>query len=227
MSRRLTAAWMASLLVAGTASAEEAKELGALLRKAGALKSYTFTIEEKSGGRAGRPVEGKYQAGKPVYFKAEKIEFYKNGKVLVYLDAGHWQRSRTGRLSDPLRILGASAGVRRVAALPHEGLAVLAKGLTGVKKAAGKEKGTTVYTGTLTRAALDKWAPTEVRSVARSGTARIEVAKGRVVRCAVALRLKGRRGDAEVAGALTISVALGGVGSTRVEVPAAARKALE
>jgi hypothetical protein len=227
MIRRLFGVCVAGLLAAGGVAADDAKDLQALLRKAGALKSYTFTVDEKPGASAGRPVQGKYQAGQPVYFKVGKIEFFRKGEALAYKDGERWQRSRTGRLSDPLRILGASARVRRISALPHEGLAALAGGLTGVKKAAGKDKGTTVYTGALTAAALKKWAPTEVRSVARSGTAQVSVAKGRVVRCAVTLRLKGRRGDVEVDGTSTITVELSDAGATKVAVPAAARKALE
>jgi hypothetical protein len=225
MTGRRTAACLAGLLVAVGAAADDARDLDALLRKAGALKSYTFTVDHKPA--AGKPVQGKYQAGKPVYFKAEGIEFYRKGDALVYKDAGRWQRSRTGRLSDPLRILGASARVRRLTALPHEGLAALAGGLTAVKKAAGKDKGTTVYTGTLTPGALKKWVPAEDRGVARSGTARVSVARGRVVGCAVTLRLKGRRGDAEVDGTSTLSVELSDAGSTKVDVPADARKALK
>jgi hypothetical protein len=216
----------AALLGVGWAATEEGKELQALARKAGALKSYTFTVEQKPGPGAGRPVEGKYQAGQPTSFTAEGIAFYRKGDVLVYHDGGRWQRSRTGRLSDPLRILGAAARVRGVALLPHEELARLPGDLSAVKRAPGKA-GATLYTGTLTAAALKRWAPTPVRSVVREGTVRVWAAGGRIVRYAVTLRLKGRLGDAEVDGSSTRTVELRRLNTTRVEVPAPARKALE
>jgi hypothetical protein len=218
---------MTVVLIARGAEADEVKELTALARKAGAAKSYTFTVEQKPGPGAGRPVEGKYESGQPVYFKVEKIELFRKGEALAYQDAGGWHRSRTGRLSDPLRVLGATARVRGVRTLPHEELAGLGGDLQKVTKTAGKDKGTTVYRGTLTAAALKKWAPTEVRAVANEGTVEVWVARGNVVRYTVALRLKGRLGGAEVDGTSTRTVELRDIGSTKVSVPAAARKALE
>jgi hypothetical protein len=198
-----------------------------LARKAGAWKSYAFVVDEKPGPAGAPPLEGQYQAGRPAYFKADGVEFYRKGDALAYRDAGRWRRARTGTLSDPLRILGASARVRRVAALPHEELAGLARDLTAVREAAGKGKGDTGYAGALTAAALRRWAPTEVRAVAREGSVRVWASGGDVVRYAVTLRLKGRLGDAEVDGTSTRTVELRSVGSTRVDVPAAARQALE
>jgi hypothetical protein len=224
MIGRWSVVGLAGLFLVGAAAGQE-MELQALAGKAGAWKSYAFTIDQKPG--PGKPVEGKHQAGQPTWFKADGIEFYRKGTALVYLDGGRWQRSRTGTLSDPLHILGPASRIRRVTALPNEELPGLVKDLTDVKKADGKEKGSTVYTGKLTAAGLKEWAPTESRSVAREGTIWVESVGGKVVRYSVSFRLKGRRGDAEVDGKLTRTVQLRGAGSTRVEVPAAARKALE
>lgn len=225
MARRLIAVWMAGVVAVTAVAAADDKELEMLAGKAGALKSYTFTVDQQPGD--GRAVEGKYQAGQPVYFKADGLEFYRDGDVLVYQDGGRWQRTRTGTLSDPLRILAPSARVRKVATLPHEELARLAGDLTDVKKTAGKQKGTTLYTGTLTAAALKKWAATEVRSVVQEGTVKVSVADGQVTRYTVSLRLKGRLGNAEVDGTSERTVEVRDVGSTKVDVPAPARKALE
>jgi hypothetical protein len=227
MIRRLTALGLAGLLLAGVAVAGDEKDLAALAGKAATWKGYAFTVEQTPGPAAGKPLEGAYQAGQPVRFKADGIEFYRQGQTLVYQDGGRWQKSRTGTLSDPLRILGPSARVRAVAVLPHEELASLAGDLADVKKLPGEEQGATVYTGKLTAKALQKWAPPEVRSVAREGTVRVWASNGEVVRYAVTLRLEGRLGNAEVNGTSTRTVSLRGVGSTKVEVPDAARKALE
>src|SRR5262245_23129898 len=196
MTDRLLVALMANLLLAAGARAEENKDLAALAKSAGGWKSYGFVVDQKPG--TGKPVEGKYQDGQPTWFKAEGIEFYRKDKVLIYQDAGRWQRTKTGVESDPLRILGASARVRSVLALPHEELAGLAADLTDVKKTAGKEKDTTIYTGTLTPAALKKWAPTEVRDVTREGSVEVVATGDKVTRYTVTLRLKGRLGNAEI-----------------------------
>src|SRR5262245_60013515 len=150
MTNRLLVACMANLLLAAGAGAEENKDLAALAKGAGGWKSYGFEVDQKPS--AGRPVEGKDQQGQPTWIKAYGIEFPHKDKLLSYRDAGRWPRTQTGGESVPLRILGASARVRSVLALPHEELAGLAADLTDVKKTAGKEKDTTVYTGTLTPA---------------------------------------------------------------------------
>src|SRR5438105_1600315 len=110
MTNRLLVVFVAVLLLAASVGAEENKDLAALARGAGDWKSYTFVVDQKPG--AGKPVEGKHQDGQPTWFKAEGIEFYRKGNMLIYQDAGRWQRTKTGVESDPLRILGASARVR-------------------------------------------------------------------------------------------------------------------
>jgi hypothetical protein len=224
MSYRWPLLGAACFLLAGPPAFADnaAKELAGAARKAGKITSDAFQLKE---GSAARPVRGKYQKGQPLYLEADTIPFYLKGDVLVYEDAGKWQRSRTGRLSDPLRILGASAKVRRVT-LPHEELAGLAKDLKDIKKAAA-EKGATLYTGELKDEAVKKWAPSEDRGVTRGGTVRVWVRGGIVIKYEVRLRLKGRRGDAQVDGSAERAVEMSAVGATKVNPPAAARKALE
>src|SRR5437763_1184925 len=109
------------LLAAGFAPGPDRAErdLAAALRQAAALESYDFTVAERPGVGAGDAVECKYRKGQPLSCKADGIAFYRQGDTLVYERGGRWQRTRQGTLSDPLRILGASAKVRRVR-LPHE-----------------------------------------------------------------------------------------------------------
>src|SRR5262249_10414824 len=155
--------------------------------------SYAFTVEE---GRA--TVEGKYQKGRPAWFKADRVEFFQQGKALAYKQGEKWQKSKTGVESDPLIVLSASAKVRE-ARLPHEELAAFEKHLTNVTRA--EEKKQTVYAGDLTAAGARALAKPADRDVARGGTAKVWVdGKGRVVKYQVTIELKGRRGNADVDG---------------------------
>ena len=172
-------------------------------------------------------MEGKYDKGQPAYYTADKIEFYKKGNVLVYKDAGKWQRSKTGIESDPLRVLGAVAKVRG-AALPHDELPQLVKALKGVKKATVGADGTKVYIGTLDEEGAKKLAPESLRSVARDGQARLWVgADGLVQKYSLAIKVQGTLGNLEIDGQVLHSVTLSDRGKTRFEVPEEAKKALQ
>jgi hypothetical protein len=210
----------------GSAGAAEPpkKDLAEAVSKAARMKSYSFHVEEGKGAARAR-VQGQYQAGQPLALGADGVSFYRKGDALAYLDGGIWHRSRTGTLSDPLRILGPSAKVRRVVP-PHEELARLPKEVAKVERAAGKEKGTVVYTCLLTKDGAKAWAPTESRAVAQEGTVRVWVKDGVVVKYDVTLRLRGRLGDAEVKGTSTRTVEVRDVGKTKVDPPPLARKAL-
>jgi hypothetical protein len=221
----------ASLFSADQGGADKADnpdpKLTAAIRKTVDLRNYSFTITENPGQGAGGKFQGKYQKGQPVAFTADNIEFYRQGNTLVYKDAGLWQRSKTGIQSDPLRILVGAAKVRS-ARLPHEDLAELSKHVQWDKKVEAGAEGTRVYAGTLDAAAARKMAPTAFQSVATGGQVKILVAgDGLVTHYALTLRLQGRLGNAEVNGAATRSVTFSELGSARVQVPDAARKALE
>jgi len=208
--------------LAGRAAAAEPADA---LKAATAAASYAFKVEQQSG--APGAVEAKYQKGQPLWCKADNIELFKKGDALVYRDGDKWMRSKRGITSDPLRVLGAVARASTLR-LPHEELAAVAKGVKGGWKAAGKEDGCTVYAADLTPEAARQLAPTAQQSVARGGTARLCInSDGKLVKYTLAIRLEGRLGNADVDGTAPRTVTLSGVGSTRVEVPVAARKALE
>lgn len=184
--------------------------------------SYRFTQQD---GMVKSAVEVKYQKDSPLYCKADGIEFFRKADVLVYKQGDTWQRTRTGTLSDPLRILAASAKVRAVR-LPHEELAVVGAALTNIKKTA--TKGEILLSGDLGEEAAKKLARTEDRGNARSGAAKLWLdAEGRLTKYEIAIRILGKRGNAEVDGTVTKTVTLAGVGATKLEVPAAVKKALE
>jgi hypothetical protein len=197
------------------------------IEKDAALQQYTFQIDEKPGKGAGSGVEGTYQKGQPVYLKADKISYFKAGDVLVYKQGETWKRSKRGTESDPLTVLGAVAKVN-AARLPHEEFAGLEKLLTGIKKGDKMEDGCAVYSADLTEEGAKQLAPVESKGVARSGTLRAWInADGLIVKYVVSIRLKGKRGNAEVDGTAEKTVRLADLGSAKVEVPEGAKKALE
>jgi hypothetical protein len=196
-------------------------------RKTAALRGYAFKIEGDGLGGRGVLVEGKHEKGQPAFFIADRIEFGRKGEVLVYKDAGKWQRTKTGIQSDPLRILGASAKVRE-ARLPHEELSDLVKALKGARQGERKVEGFTVYTGTFDEDGARKLTPVGLRSVARSGEAKLWVSgDGDVQKYTFTIRLQGNIGSVEVDGHMKRTVTLTDRGTARVELPDEAKKALE
>jgi hypothetical protein len=194
----------------------DADDLRDAARKTAEQPGFSFTVKDGPG----KPLTGAWQKGKPLSVLADGVPFMRKGDVLVYKDAGKWQKTRTGTLSDPLRILGPSARVRTLVP-PNEELARLAKAAKDVKK----EKGG--YTVTLTEEASKAWVPPSERGVAKGGTVRVRVAGGMVTGYEVKVRLSGKRGDAEVKGEMTRTVELKDVGKAKVDVPAEAGKLLE
>jgi hypothetical protein len=208
-------------VLAALALAAEDDVLVKVLRAASKADSYAFTVQQ-SGDSA---VEGKYQKDRPTSFTADRIDFFRKGDALVYKQGGTWQKTKAGTQSDPLAILAASAKVRS-ARLPHEDLADLAKHLKNVQKV--QEKARTGYRAELTEDGARALAKRADRELARDGTARVWLdGEGRLARYEVTIRLKGRRGNAEVDGEATRTVTIKDVDATRVDVPDEVRKLLE
>src|SRR4051812_34201267 len=212
---------MSHLLLALSLTLGADDELAKVLQPVVAAECYSFTVKDGPGAE----VAGTYQKNSPLHFRADRVEFFRQGDVLVYRQGDDWQRTRTGTLSDPLPVLAASARVK-AARPPHEELPRVASGLTDVRKTAGPD-GTT-YTGILPERAARELARGEDRDLARGGTVTVRVdAKGRVTGYDVSIQVKGRRGDADVDGTVARTVTVKDVGTAKVEVPAAAKKALE
>jgi hypothetical protein len=192
------------------------------LQSLAAAGNYRFTVSD--GGTA-TPVEGKYQKGEPLALKADRIDFFRKADVLVYLYNGSWQRTRTGTVSDPLIILGASAKARAVRT-PHEELTQIVKLMRAPFRT--DAKGQIIFTADLTEAAAKDLARTEDRDLARGGNVEFRLDdQGRVNKYELYITIKGRRGNADVDGKVTKIVTFGDIGETKVDVPAAARKVLE
>ena len=186
---KLTIAIVALTLLASNIHAgdELAKAVDAISK----AESCTFAVQRGPGDA----VDCKYQKGQPLHVVADKIEFYRQADILVYKQGDVWMRTRTGTLSDPLRILGASAKVRAVE-LPNDELTVLAKSLAQAKQAVDKS-----WTLTLDADAARILAPIEDRDLAKSATARLWLdADGKLTKYEIAVRVMGRRGNAEVDG---------------------------
>jgi hypothetical protein len=208
---------LALIVLSLVASAGRAGEdLGKKLDAVRGAESYSFSVRDNTG----PGVDARYQKGQPLFCKADGIEFYRKAEVLVYKQGDNWQRTRTGTLSDPLRILGASAKVRAVR-LPHEELAILGKALTTVKNAEG------IVTGEFNMDAAKKLARTEDADLARGGSAKLWLdKKGGLVKYTINIRVQGKRGNADVDGVMTRTVTIADVGTAKVEIPAGAKKAL-
>src|SRR5215510_12232499 len=148
-------ALLLALILPAAACADDAADLRAGLSKTASTSSHGFVATDGPG----KPLVGVWQKDSPLSVTADGIPFFKKGDKLVYQDAGKWQRTRTGTLSDPLRILGPSARVRTLVP-PQEELTRLAKEAKTVKK---EKDG---YTVTLTDEVSRAWVPPSERSVA-------------------------------------------------------------
>ena len=219
------------LLTGAGQGGEDKADLGKALEKVSstfaALKGYTFQIDERPGQGSGGMFQGKYEQGKPIFFLADKIEFFKKNETLAYKDTDKWERSRTGTLSDPLRILGAAAKVRG-ARLPHDEILELTKNIKQVKKIQDEKAKSTIFAGELEQAGARKLVPKSFEGVAQKGQAKIWVGlDGQINKYTLTIRVQGRQGNAEIDGEVSKTVALTGHGKTKIDVPEGANKALD
>jgi hypothetical protein len=194
------------------------------LKQAVDCESYNF--QSTLSGKKEPAIEGKYQKDQPIYFKADQVEFYKKGDKLIYKQGEQWQRTKTGVESDPLRILGPSAKVRETVP-PHEELNGLEKDLEEVK-AQPSQGYANAYTAHLTLNGCKKLLLPADQALAKAGRITFELDKdGKLVQYAFAIDIEGKRGNAEVKATVQKTIKLTNIGTTKVEPPDAARKALE
>jgi len=199
-------------------SVDGVDDLKEALQRTGAAESYRFTVQDQGGS----PVTGTFQKNAPIPLRADDIDFFRQANVLVYRSGNTWTKTRTGTLSDPLPILAATAKVSGVR-LPHEELALLGKAIRNFKKADEADAG---ISAELDAAGAKSLARSEDRDQARSGTVQFWVAKGQITKYRLAIRIQGRRGNAEVDGVATRTVTVSHVGSAKVEVPEAVKALL-
>ena len=187
--------------------------------EATATDKYIFEVETRNS-----KVDGRFRQGSPLSVRADGIEFFRQGQRLVYLQDGKWQRTRTGTLSDPLRILGPTAKVQSVR-VPHEELAQLSKSLKNAKKSG--DLGTFILSGEFGEAEARELARSEDREVARGGIVSVRIENGKVVKYQFAITLKGRRGNADVDGIAETTVTIRYPVGVSYEVPVEVMKTLK
>jgi hypothetical protein len=223
-----------ALLLAATGKAGDKqgskKDPAKAIRTTVALKGYAFQIDERMGRGSGGVVQGKFEQGKPIFFLADKIEFFKKGDTLAYKDKDKWEKSRTGRLSDPLRVLGGVAKVRG-ARLPHDELSELAKHMKKITLAKEEPSSTVysaIYQGELEQAAARRFVPKALQDVAQKGQAKIWVgADGQVHKYSLTIPVQGRQGNLEINGQVARTVLLTDRGTAKITVPDGAKKTLD
>ena len=219
-----------ALLIAAVpqASAQKEGDLQTALKRVGTASSYTFTVEETPSPGGKGPVSGRFQKGQPLAVTADKIECFRDGDKIVYREGDAWHRSKTGTVSDPLRVLGAISKVRTVR-LPHEELAAFAD-IAKVSDGLAISPDGKTATRTVLKLKLEaarQLAPSQHKQVVQAGQIELRTEADCVVSYKIELRLQGRLGNAEIDGSHTRSVTLSQVGTTKVEVPDAARQALK
>ncbi|MFO0866857.1 MAG: hypothetical protein U0744_19835 [Gemmataceae bacterium] len=189
-------------------------------------KSYAWTSEEAPGAGV-VPVVARYEKRKPLYVVADKLECYRQGNQVAYLGDQGWMRSRTGTLSDPLRILGSVAKVRSLT-MPHEELTILlGSDLKEKRNSRTKDAKQTKWVFALTGDAVRKLVPPQYAQVAQEGEAEVWAQADKLVRYRIEIGLKGTIGNAEIDGKYTHQVNVDAIGRTIVTPPEAAMRQLE
>src|SRR5262245_31581159 len=210
---RMCAMAMALLVTVGARAGDDVAKALAKTRE---LPSYAFKVyQDKT-----LLVEGRYQSGQPVAFVAEKIPCVKKGAVVIYQDGGKWHKSRTGTLSDPLRILGAVAKVRQ-AVLPHEELAHFDKAFKDGKPVDDGVR------GELTLEAAKRLVSEADRPLVKRGRASLTIRDGLVRQYHFAVDVEGTRGNVEIMGTIQRTVVIDEPGAVKITLTEEQKKALE
>jgi hypothetical protein len=207
-------------VLAFAVAARADEDLAAAVKKTSELKSYAF--KSFQGPKKEAVLEAEYQAGQPSRFIADKVEFLRKEKVLIYQQDGKWHKCKTGIESDPLRILVPSAKVRQQT-MPHEELAGFDKHFKAVKKAGKGE-----YAGELTLEACRKLLAPGDRQLAKRGMATLHLDKNGLVReYQIAIDIEGRRGNAEVMGTVIRTITIESPGAVNIKLTDEQKKLLE
>jgi hypothetical protein len=222
---------IATLVIAALALQNE--ELAQAAKKATEMESYSFKVDVKAGkGKKGAPsYEGKYQKDQPIALKTGTTEGFKKGAVVVAKEGEEYkkvEKPKKGAKKDASPAL-AFYDVK----LPHELLEGLEKSFEKVEKAAEKDKDCTVWSGPLTAEGSRAVASTGAKGEAKAnltytGTAKVWInAQGAIVRYEASVDVKGDSAKGEINQHVTKTIEITEIGSTKVEVPEAAKKALE
>ncbi len=221
------------VLILSAALALQSEELAAAAKKASEMPSYTFKIDVKTDGKGLHPpnVEGRFEKDRPQSLKVNGSDTFRKAGLVVVKDGEAWKRLEKPAKGDKPAKGALSIQTFGGIKLPHEELADFEKAFEKIEKAADGEL--SVYSGALTpegaRSAASTGSKAEGKSTLNyTGTARVWVNKdGVLVKYEIAVKAKGTVRQKDVEQSLTRTVQLSEVGSTKVEVPEAAAKALE
>lgn len=211
----------------------QSDELAEAAKKTAASESYTFKTELKAGKGKNQPgaIEGRFQKDQPLALKAGAAEGFKKAGAIVYKDGEEWKRLEKAAKGEKKQqpTAAAFASIK----LPHEEIENFEKNFEKVEKAAEKDKDCTLWTGTLTPTAAHTLVSTGSKAEGKTtatytGTAKVWVnAQGAVVRYEIVSHMKGENKKGPVESDITKTVEISEVGSTKVEVPEAAKKLLD
>jgi hypothetical protein len=209
------------------------EELAQAGKKTTELESYTFKVDVKAGkGKKGAPsYEGRYLKDQPLWLKTGSTEAFKKGGVVVAKDGEDYkkvEKAKKGAKKDASPAI-AFFDVK----LPHEQFEGIEKTFEKVEKAPEKDKECTVWSGTLTAEGARGVASTGSKAEAKAnltytGTAKVWInAQGMIVRFEASIDVKGDSAKGEINQHVTKVIEITEIGSTKIELPEAAKKALE
>jgi hypothetical protein len=222
---------IATLLAAALALQNE--EFAQAAKKAAELESYAFRVEEKGAkGKKETPaLEGRFQKDQPLSLKAGSTEGFKKAGVVVAKEGEEFkkvERQKKGQKKDASPAL-AFYDVK----LPHEQFEGFEKSFQKIEKAADKDGECSVWTGTLTPEAARGFASSGSKADAKAnltyaGTCKVWVnAQGVIAKIEASVDVKGQARQKDVDLHLTKTITLTEIGTAKVELPEAAKKALE
>ena len=209
------------------------EELAQAAKKTTELESYSFKVDVKAGkGKKGAPsYEGKYQKDQPLALKSGTTEAFKKGAIVVAKEGEEYKKVEKPKKGEKKTASPALAFFD--VKLPHEMLEGLEKSFEKVEKAAEKDKDCSVWSGPLTAEGARGIASTGAKSEAKAnltytGTAKVWInAQGVIVRFEASVDVKGDSAKGAIDQHVTKTIEITDVGSARVELPEAAKKALE
>jgi hypothetical protein len=225
---------MATLLA--SVFALQTEDLAAAAKKASEMESYTFKIEAKAGkGKHEAPsFEGRYQKDQPLALKSGPTEGFKKAGVVVAKEGEEFKRVEKRKKGDKGAKKDASPALAFFdVKLPHEDFEGLEKRFEKVEKAAEKENDCAVWSGALTPEAARGFGSSGSKGEAKanltySGTCKVWInGQGAIVKLEASVDVKGENKKGEISQHVTKTITLSEIGTTKVEVPEAAKKALE
>jgi hypothetical protein len=243
---------IAALLFMLGPAPDDKDELLAAANKAAQAKSYSFRGEtklvlpeglDKSGGNEAVRFEGKFDRETGARVKTDSYEFVMAGGKTAARPVGEWKALKEEEGGDVQRLLYQALSGSRPPRAPHEDFAAWPRAIAGVKRADGKES----IGDRECRVYEIKFTPESARELVRvlfpmgrwidrmpidnnscSATARAWVdADGRILKVETSAKVTTSIQGSDAVFSVTRTTSISDVDATKVEIPEAARKALD